>query len=650
MIVRHRLRSCARRNALASLLEPIHYVAQQFDSVSLSISIARDAQANDRRSPPPGSSEVAGPNPPRSAPRSPLRAGGDSAGAERATEAANKRPSAHADEDATVQRSATLKTASVDTDSASVSANTPSPEPSRASPPPPSEEAAAGQPPSSSSTQLQIALKLLVSNSASGLIIGRAGSTVSDLQAKSRTRIKLSQGGDYYPGTSDRVCLIQGPPSCALAAVELVLEKLYELQSSQQVLVQTPASSDQPTDRPPIERTTPSFIVRLLVPSTCCGMIIGRGGSNIKSLKEKSEVTYLQLSPKEHEVMIGGSTLSTSERIMTITGPNFRSCVDCVKIVLNDMAQNPEISRYINMTTSYSKNLAAAPSAYAVAPSPGFFLGHDSFPQHHAMREPTPMLDTPSRYGMGELFAQHGGPFGSSPRGVGGGPPAPGSDPSAGLLPQQLAPHPGGSPADYGAVVRGDASLPAGVGDPYESSAQPSADPTPVSSSQIVFAQYQPPPLGPSGPFWSPDASSGSPGRATLPDPTGALSAVDRLAQRFQAQASLPRHPSHPSSPPQRAPPSAGAVAVRLGVPDSRVGSILGRGGKTLAELQGLSRTRIRISQRGDFVPGTRDRVVTISGSTARDVEHARRLLSQRLAASFSRSSSSSELRQLKDG
>jgi len=63
-------------------------------------------------------------------------------------------------------------------------------------------------------------------------------------------------------------------------------------------------SESTPDEKPPT-----SFIVRLLVPSTCCGMIIGRGGTNIKSLKEKSEVTYIQLSPKEHEVMIGGSTL-----------------------------------------------------------------------------------------------------------------------------------------------------------------------------------------------------------------------------------------------------------------------------------------------------------------------------------------------------
>ena len=281
-----------------------------------------------------------------------------------------------------------MKSESVDTDSANISAGAPSPAPSSSSPTthhafPPTQEV------KPVSNLLQVAIKLLVSNSASGLIIGRSGSTISDLQAKSQTRIKLSQGGDYYPGTTNRVCLIQGSLPNSSVAVEMVLTKLYELQSFQQLpSAAIPATQVRPDTNATTEALIPedttnastSFNVRLLVLSTCCGMIIGRGGLNIKSLKEKSEVTYIQLSPKENEIMIGGSTLSTSERIMTITGSNFTSYVNCVRIILNDMGQNPEISRYINMTTSYSKNLAtvaAPPSAYTVASTSGVFIEHE---------------------------------------------------------------------------------------------------------------------------------------------------------------------------------------------------------------------------------------------------------------------------------
>merc|ERR1712232_74167 len=43
--------------------------------------------------------------------------------------------------------------------------------------------------------------------------------------------------------------------------------------------------------------------------------------------------------------------------------------------------------------------------------------------------------------------------------------------------------------------------------------------------------------------------------------------------------------------------------AAQITIADNLIGSILGRGGRTLNELQVLSNTRIRISQRGEYVP-----------------------------------------------
>lgn len=561
------------------------------------------------------------------------------------TQSSLQREMSHSAQHEAKSTSPPMKTESVDIDSASISAGAPSPAPSSSSPtthhasPPPQEVKPV-------SNLLQVAIKLLVSNSASGLIIGRSGSTISDLQAKSQTRIKLSQGGDYYPGTSDRVCLIQGSLPNSSVAVEMVLTKLYELQSFQQLpSAAIPAAQVRPDTNTTTEALIPedttnastSFIVRLLVPSTCCGMIIGRGGSNIKSLKEKSEVTYIQLSPKEHEIMIGGSTLSTSERIMTITGSNFTSCVNCVRIILNDMGQNPEISRYINMTTSYSKNLAtvaAPPSAYTVASTSGFFIEHEAF-QQHVMSQSPQILESPSRY-MQQIQP----------------------DPGLGLLQQHLMSHQG-SPTNYDGIPHGDLSLPPLVGDPsamippqpYDQNVMSSPLRNPESaaqSAQMSFPQYQQqPPVGQTMPFWSPDGASGSLGRNALPSASGNLSSIDQLTQSFTTQASLPRHPSHSSLHQHMA--GSKPITVQLGVPDTRVGSILGRGGKTLTEIQAVSHTKIRISQRGEFIPGTQNRVVTITGSTTQDVEHAQNLVNQRLAGSFPRPGSSSEMRPLKD-
>lgn len=74
-----------------------------------------------------------------------------------------------------------------------------------------------------------------------------------------------------------------------------------------------------------------------------------------------------------------------------------------------------------------------------------------------------------------------------------------------------------------------------------------------------------------------------------------------------------------------------GCFGAQILVPDSLIGTILGRGGATLAELESLSGTRIRASQRGEYVPGTRSRVVTIRGPTVQSVWQAQFLMSQRM-------------------
>ena len=61
------------------------------------------------------------------------------------------------------------------------------------------------------------------------------------------------------------------------------------------------------------------------------------------------------------------------------------------------------------------------------------------------------------------------------------------------------------------------------------------------------------------------------------------------------------------------------------------IGSLLGRGGTTLSELQMISATSIKISQRGEFVAGTNNRVVTITGTT-NNCQTAQFLISQKLS------------------
>ena len=73
-------------------------------------------------------------------------------------------------------------------------------------------------------------------------------------------------------------------------------------------------------------------------------------------------------------------------------------------------------------------------------------------------------------------------------------------------------------------------------------------------------------------------------------------------------------------------------TSILVTIPDALIGAVLGRGGRTIAEVQVASGCRIKVSDRDDFFEGTRNRKVVISGSTE-GVQMANYLLTQKLSA-----------------
>lgn len=87
------------------------------------------------------------------------------------------------------------------------------------------------------------------------------------------------------------------------------------------------------------------------------------------------------------------------------------------------------------------------------------------------------------------------------------------------------------------------------------------------------------------------------------------------------------------SSPGRKSPtPTDGEpqTKVEIEIGDNIVGAILGHGGKSLVEIQRISGANIQISKKGIFVPGTRNRIVTMTGS-ANAVSTAQYLIEQQI-------------------
>jgi predicted RNA-binding protein YlqC (UPF0109 family) len=459
-----------------------------------------------------------------------------------------------------------------------------------------------------------IALKLLVSNNVAGSIIGRAGQTISELQSQSTTRIKLSQTGDYFPGTQDRVCLVQGESENIKAALRLLLERFHMLQEHQHSQHMAWQLQKQKGAAAPAF----DFVVRVLVPSSSCGMIIGKSGSNIKFLEDSTGVSSVRLSPKE--TTEGGYTSAyimqaTSERVVTVTGPTLESCLQCLFLILDGMATHPDICRYANMTTSYSRIM---PDAYQVQVQ--------AAATRPVLVPVPPPASSPRHTPEQQLWEGiHGSSYDPAnlPRRTSSSPDLPGdilnqrlSVPGFATEPQTPERHTGYSPV-FGGATAGYSPL------------QVPAMPTGGGQPLYLFPQ---------GPH-----SMELTGHGHSDAVSHSVSAPDLLAIQLEQSMHLsPNLNPPPSSSPgtldfnglvPQVPTltSPGCFSTQVLVPDNMIGSILGRAGHTLTELQVLSGTRIRISQRGEYMPGTRSRVVTIRGPTAQTVWQAQYMMGQRI-------------------
>ncbi|KAL9992082.1 putative K domain-containing protein [Helianthus debilis subsp. tardiflorus] len=157
-------------------------------------------------------------------------------------------------------------------------------------------------------------LRFLASNAEAGSIIGKGGTTISDFQSRSNARIQLSRNYEYFPGTSDRVIMVSGTVEEVLEAVELILTKL----------VNEFYAEDG-------EEAEPRSKVRLIVPNSSCGGLIGKGGSMIRSFIEESGAN-IKISAQDN------TYIGLNDRLVTIIGtlPQLGQAISLILQKLSD--------------------------------------------------------------------------------------------------------------------------------------------------------------------------------------------------------------------------------------------------------------------------------------------------------------------------
>ncbi|KAH6760427.1 binding to TOMV RNA 1L [Perilla frutescens var. hirtella] len=137
-------------------------------------------------------------------------------------------------------------------------------------------------PPPPDSEEKTTYIRFLLSNAEAGSVIGKGGSTINDIQSQSGARIQLSRNYEYFPGTSDRVVMVSGRVDDILKAVDLIMSKLMD-----EFYVEDGGQVD------------PESKIRLVVPNSSCGGIIGKAGAIIRSLIEDSRAS-IKISPQDN--------------------------------------------------------------------------------------------------------------------------------------------------------------------------------------------------------------------------------------------------------------------------------------------------------------------------------------------------------------
>jgi len=167
------------------------------------------------------------------------------------------------------------------------------------------------------------AIELYVPNQMVGLIIGRGGENIRNMQDSSGAHVQIKRENEMPPGATERLILIRGPPGSRDQAKEMILGMVRERQAE---LSGGPGGGGGGGGRGgPHSLTVP-------VPNDKVGLIIGRGGQTIKGIQGRTQ-THIQIPP-------GPDANDPRVRTCTISGRDPRSCETAQGEIYQLLSQN----------------------------------------------------------------------------------------------------------------------------------------------------------------------------------------------------------------------------------------------------------------------------------------------------------------------
>ncbi|KAJ8903857.1 hypothetical protein NDN08_000390 [Rhodosorus marinus] len=195
-----------------------------------------------------------------------------------------------------------------------------------------------------------------VPNTVVGIVIGKQGETIKDLQHRSNAHVKVTPDKDAPKGSTERTITITGTEEAVRLAHNLLNDIVNEAlarsgKTYQQV---SPGSSSQRGSNYP----TSSITETLHVPNDKVGLVIGKGGQTIRELQQRSKARIVVA--KE-----GEANSERNTRPVTVTGP--KAFVEEAKALINE-----KISGYYQSQQSYGR--------YQAQPAYGYHAQQAGYP------------------------------------------------------------------------------------------------------------------------------------------------------------------------------------------------------------------------------------------------------------------------------
>ncbi len=196
----------------------------------------------------------------------------------------------------------------------------------------------------------KLTIKFLITNSQAGSLIGTGGKSIKELIAVTNCRVNVSSPQEPYPGTNDRVVLVSGDLNGVLLAQQLIWEMIAHLARTAHDEEKNSEWSPETVSLNLGLNDEMEVISKISIPAATGGLILGRGGANIKSIAENSGAKILMTGKDE--------ALFTHERVLTISG-DASQCVKATELVLMKLDEQEDVEPFVNRSTTYASPLTS---------------------------------------------------------------------------------------------------------------------------------------------------------------------------------------------------------------------------------------------------------------------------------------------------